>query len=898
MISFILWYVLISIVGWLAVPIAYKLLPNLPDRGFTLARPIGLLVWGYSFWMLASLHIIQNDSGGVLFALILLAGFSFWLISLGHGWKEFVGWLKSRNRLIVIAELVFLLAFAAWALVRAANPDIVGTEKPMELAFINSILRSPTFPPNDPWLSGYAISYYYFGYVLVAMITRLTGVVSGVAFNLAVALWFGLTAVAAYGILYSLLTIWKNNTSHKAKDDPEKGITLDKSTHGWALVGALLGPFFILIVSNIEGFLEILHAKGLFWTQAADGTWQSGFWSWLGIQELTSPPSLPLSWIPTRIGGIWWWRASRVLQDFDLAGTSKEIIDEFPFFSYLLSDLHPHVLAMPFALLGVGLALNLYLKCREPAGAQGMSIFRWFKLWWDGKNPPLSATGLTSWLHRPDFWFAALALGGLAFLNTWDFPIYVALFSATYTLVRFQQEGWSIARLGDFIGTAIFLGVVGIILYFPFYVGFSSQAGGILPSLSFYTRGVQLWVMFATLLVPIVAWLIWLWRRQGSRALFWGSLKFSLAITFSLWALSYLLGWLAISLPSLGSTIMGIQGSNGTLTSIGSSFVNWGGLFAGLQGSSDSLGLLLGSFARRLVEPGAWITLIGLIALVWGMLASFKPRCPASPLEGEPLSLKEDEKDSYPTMASLNNPDPNAFVLLLVFVGCGLVLTPEFFYLRDQFGWRMNTIFKFYFQTWIIWGLSAAFVSALLISTLKKFWGVIYKVGWVILIAMSLAYPIFGILTKTDNLKPSILTLDGNAYFENGSPDEWAGIRWLQQAPLGVVAESVGGSYSQYARVSTQSGDPTVLGWVGHESQWRGGAKEMGSRETDISTLYKTSDWNTARTILDEYNIRYVFVGDLEHSTYHVNEVKFQNNLKPVFQQGSVIIYEYDGPDS
>jgi hypothetical protein len=404
--------------------------------------------------------------------------------------------------------------------------------------------------------------------------------------------------------------------------------------------------------------------------------------------------------------------------------------------------------------------------------------------------------------------------------------------------------------------------------------------------------------MFATLLIPIIAWLIWLWRRQGSRALFWGSLKFSLGITFGLWALSYLLGWVAISLPSLGSTIMGIQGSNGTLTTIGSSFVNWGGLFAGLQGSSDSLGLLLGSFFRRLAEPGAWITLVGLIALVWGMLASSKPRCPASPIEGQPLSLKEGEKDTYSAMAVVNHPDPNAFVLLLIFVGCGLVLTPEFFYLRDQFGWRMNTIFKFYFQTWILWGISAAFVSALLITTLKKFWGTIFTIGWVILIAMGLAYPVFGVLTKTDNLKPSVFTLDGNAYFENGSPDEWAGIRWLQQAPLGVVAESVGGSYSQYARVSTLSGDPTVLGWVGHESQWRGGAKEMGSRETDISTLYKTSDWNTARTILDEYDVRYVFVGDLEHSTYHVNEVKFQNNLKPVFQQGSVIIYEYDGPEN
>jgi len=894
MISFILWYVLVSIIGWLAVPVAYRLLPNLPDRGFTLARPIGLLLWGYCFWLLASLHIIQNDTGGVLFAIFLLAGFSIWLISRRQGIKEFLDWLKSRKRLVLISELVFLIAFAAWALVRAANPDITGTEKPMELAFINSILRSPSFPPNDPWLSGYAISYYYFGYVMVAMITRLTGVVSGVAFNLAVAMWFGLTALAAYGILYSLLTIWKNRTSEKSKNHPEKTDVSEQPVHGWAL----LGPFFILIVSNIEGFLEMLHAKGIFWTQSSNGNWQSSFWSWLGIQELTDPPSLPLSWVPTRIGGIWWWRASRVLEDFRIDGVSREIIDEFPFFSYLLSDLHPHVLAMPFALLAVGLALNQYLKSREPVPLQGMSILTWLKLWWDGKNPSLSATGLTSWLRNSDFWFAALVLGGLAFLNTWDFPIYVALFSATYALIRFQQEGWSIARLGDFIGTAILLGVVGIILYFPFYVGFSSQAGGILPSLSFFTRGVQFWVMFAIMLIPILAWLIWLWRRQGSSELFWKGLKFSAAITFGLWLLSYLMGWFALSLPSIGNIILDIQGASDKLTSIGSSLINWGGLFAGVQGSSDITVLLLGTIGRRLIEPGTWITLIGLIALVWGMLASFRPSCPVNELEEQPLSLKENPKNFHLMNENSIFPDANAFVLLLVFVGCGLVLTPEFFYLRDQFGWRMNTIFKFYFQTWIIWGLSAAFASVLLINTLKKFWGTIYKIGWVILILLGLAYPIFGILTKTDNFKPSEFTLNGNAYFQNGNSDEWAGINWLQQAPLGVVAEAVGGSYSQYARISTQSGDPTVLGWTGHESQWRGGSKEMGSRETDISTLYKTSDWNTAKTILDEYNIRYIFLDDLERSTYHVNAVKFQNNLKTVFQQGSVIIYEYDGSNN
>jgi uncharacterized membrane protein len=160
---------------------------------------------------------------------------------------------------------------------------------------------------------------------------------------------------------------------------------------------------------------------------------------------------------------------------------------------------------------------------------------------------------------------------------------------------------------------------------------------------------------------------------------------------------------------------------------------------------------------------------------------------------------------------------------------------------------------------------------------------------------MALAYPIFGLLTKTNQFTPGVWTLDGTAYIQTYNPDEMDAIHWLQQAPLGVVAEAIGGSYSSFARISEVSGQQTVLGWPGHESQWRGGASEMGSRQQDIEQLYKTTSWSDAETILKQYNIRYIYVGGLERSTYRVSEAKFQNNLKIVFQKGVVTIYEYSG---
>ena len=105
-------------------------------------------------------------------------------------------------------------------------------------------------------------------------------------------------------------------------------------------------------LGNLEGLVELAYHRSLVplqWLQ------------WLDIKQLTdNPPSGNLT------GGFWWWwHASRVIHDKDLLGNSIEVIDEFPFFSFLLGDMHPHVLALPFAILAVALALNLLLGARS-----------------------------------------------------------------------------------------------------------------------------------------------------------------------------------------------------------------------------------------------------------------------------------------------------------------------------------------------------------------------------------------------------------------------------------------------------------------------------------------------------------------------------------------------------
>ncbi len=904
----IIWYLVISILGWGSIPLSYRLFSALDDRGYAFSRIFSLLLWGYIFWILASLQVLPNNVGGLSLALIVVLVGNVWLLR-AIGWEEIKLWLGKRKKYVLSIELLFLISFALLAVVRAANPEILGTEKPMELAFTNAILRSESFPPHDPWLSGYAISYYYFGYVVVAMLAKLIGVEGGVAFNLGIITVFALTAVGSYGMVYNLLALRNPFRGSLVFEKTDPG-----STDGDQNLGvAFLGPLVILLVSNLEGFLEALHARGLFWRLDKTGILTSRFWQWLDIKNLNEPPTLPFSWMPSRY--LWWWRASRVLQDYDFAGNWKEVIDEFPVFSYLLADLHPHVLAMPFAFLAMAFALNLF-----NGGVQGKSEARCWHvnirtLVWSvlaiivlsfllvvsgvgslrlsqvvlglvgltaggffiisirptlqnlglsvfiDKNAGKYAIGLPVRVEISYLVFSAIVLGGLSFLNTWDFPIYVALFAGAYALRRWMVDQVGSSQiLKDFIGFGFAAGITGVLLYFPFYLGFSSQAGGFIPNFVYITRGAHLWVMFAPLMVLFGLFMVYLWVRMGSKEILKKGILLALGLMGLMWVFSLLLLVVIYFVPGLVD------------------------LFLSSISAPDLKSLFQESILRRMTHSGGWLTLAILLSLALGLLYRLGAN-------------KWDDREE--TQYSSFNHLSHGFGLLLVLLGTLLVISPEFLFLRDLFGYRINTIFKFYYQAWLLWGVAAAYGAAVLWQDLRKGWHVLYGVILFLVLGMGLTYTVLGTWTKTNGFNPPQgWNLDGTAYYELQSPDEMAAIGWLRQAPLGVIAEAVGGSYSAYARVSTLSGQPTVLGWPGHENQWRGGYLEIGSREGDIARLYCTRDWFETQAIIDQYEIKYIFIGNLERVTYSadkclggLNESIFMRNLEIAFRQGDVTVY-------
>ena len=150
------WWLVLELVGLILLPLCVALFRRLPDRGYSLSKPFGLLFVGYVFWLLSSLVHLPNSNGGVGFVLFLFA-----LLSGAFAYRErddLVAWLRSHWQYIVGVEVLFLAVFGVAVYLRAQVGQIAGTEQPMDLMFVNAATRASHFPPKDPWLSGHTVA--------------------------------------------------------------------------------------------------------------------------------------------------------------------------------------------------------------------------------------------------------------------------------------------------------------------------------------------------------------------------------------------------------------------------------------------------------------------------------------------------------------------------------------------------------------------------------------------------------------------------------------------------------------------------------------------------------------------------------------------------------------------
>ncbi len=806
------WWLLVTLAGLAALPLCTRVLGALPDRGYTLARAVGLLLTGYVFWILGSLGFLRNTSGSIILSWLVVLAIGLTVYFRGSDRFDWRAWWRENRTVVIVGELLFIALFVGWAIIRAYQPEVSSTEKPMDLMFISSIIRSPTFPPNDGWMSGYSISYYYFGYFIAATLATVSGIVSTIAFNLTISLVFALTGLTAFGVAYNLVRA--------------RQIERLVSSSRAAVLTGIVATVMVVLMGNLHtALIDIPYSTG---------TVSASYLKFWDVQSFDNPLLAPN---PNYNGTIQWFWPSRILKDYDLDGTEIPVqpIDEFPQFSFLLADNHPHVMGLPYVLLALGLSVNLVLRKRRPTFGEIV--------------------------------FYGLCIGALVFLNTWDGPIYMLALVGADGLRRVINRQGRLEQ-SDFFGMAGLLAALLVltgIFYLPFLISFRSQASGFLPNIITPTYFPQFFLMFGPFLLILMFFLIneirlgrlrmnWLLAAQTIVGLFVGLLVVVLALIL-----------IALRVPEIYDGVM-----------------QFGSRFGGLDKVLPMIA------ERRWVTLPTTIVLLAMLAIVVARLFPRRQKFLAGDADQEARQV-------------VNYSPSTGMALVMVALAVGLTLVPEFFYLRDNFGVRINTIFKFYYQAWVLLSIASAYaVYALLFdSEMRPSLAVqiAFSAVAIIVIGCGLLYPILGNYTHSivetgrvnSESTSTPLTLDG-AHSLVKANDYQSIMCWQNQ--LGdkqvVVAELSDGAYNipiVNARISGLTGVPDVLGWSNHERQWRGSTYDeaAGSRQADLDTLYKDARWENVQPILQKYGISYVFFGSSEREKYGSSgEEKFIDHLQPV----------------
>ncbi len=892
------WWLVVQILWLIALPICVQVLRPLPDRGTAVAKAFGLLAFVYPLWFFGSLGFLDNSH--VSYALVLVAIGALSVAIWRRSAADLRPYLWSHRRLLIVQEALFLTAYLGFGFIRMFNPEVVNTEKFMDFAFMSGAWRSESFPPLDPWFAGGTINYYYFGHLAVAILTRLSGLPLAETFNLTLALLFGLAALGAFGAAYNLVQV--HHRSRTPSGRRRRGQHADREAGGswWrrlgtipaALATGLLAGYLLLIGGNLHGPLTLLRDPGYL---------DKDFWQGMGwnstrvlvikageapLQPRTGQPvsgvasltdaGLYRSEVTLQVAGLEPNGAYLALLDrgpcgqpsgegerlatlrADPSGRATDVvtlgrplteftsgafhvairlpdspavplacgeitgrdldytINEFPAFSFLLGDLHPHVLALPFTLLAIQVAFSWWLRPPTP---------RWSAWRRDRAEVGRLLVG-------------AGLIGALYSLNSWDFPTYFALAAVAMAGAMIRRTP-TMRGAGAALVNVVITAVVAVVLFFPFYADFEPPASG-LGLVPIRSRFDQFVVFWGLLLVPSVAFLatVFPWRVLGLTRSALPSAK-----------------------PAAGpATATGWGRAAGAMWAV--AFVAVAAL-ATLRGN----GVLAVSF------------LLGLAA-AWAIWA-------------------QRERPAV------------VFGLVLLGLAAALIGVCEVVYVQDFYGAalrRMNTVFKLYYQGWTLLAVVGAFGTYVVGSAL---WRAMRSrrpavpalaagaaaVGGA-LVALGLVYPAVTTAQRTDGFRKTP-TLDGFAFLKQHQPEDYQAAQWLIENVPGrpVVLEAVGGPYSQYARIATQTGLPTVLGWPQHERLWRGAAagNAIAERERDIDTIYRASNLGEVQHLLDRYNVEYIVYGYLEASKYRdagaAARAKFDAGLETVFRAGNTAVY-------
>lgn len=873
--SLLVWYLSVFLLGLIVYPLLRLALPGLADRGYPLARTVGLLALAYLVWLSSSVAPgwLPFDRLTISIVLALMAiGGALLAVQQRH---ELRRELRERRNYFIIIEGLFLAFFIFDLLIRLGNPDLwhpwKGGERPMDFSYFNAILKSSSFPPYDPWFAGGYLNYYYYGFVFVGVLVKWLGIVPSIAFNLILPTVFSLIAMGAFSLAWNVFEGLRSAEGGASGRDRVS-----------AFVPAIAGALGMAVLGNLGTVRMIIHGYQRLSAPGGDiesgGIFTRAVWTVRGFVEALQGARLPYSL------GDWYWIPSRAIPGLG----DIEPITEFPFFTVLYSDPHAHLFALPLTLLALSFALSILL-----------SRGRW-----------KSYLGLTS-----AFLIGGLAIGALRPTNTWDFPTYLAIgvVAVGYTLFSYYCPSPATVRiLANQDQIVRFLAAIaGGLAAAAFVGGLGFIALRLVKndSTALIDTSVKMAVFLSAAAAGFVSWRYFEPPERQQRALSLLAATLGIAVLTGLTVLLYrpYAQWYALGYTSA-------QLWKGSHTPLVSYLTHWG-LFLFIIISwmawetRDWLAKTPLSSVRKL-DPYRSLILAGLLLLVIGILALLSIHVSIGWFV-LPLA-------AWAGVLLLRPGQPDAKRFLLFITGTGLVLTlmVEVIVLVGDIG-RMNTVFKFYLQVWTLFAICAAVGLGWLLAALPEWspgWRRYWRMALVALVAGAALFPFMGGLAKVkDRMSPEAPhTLDGMAYMphstyeENGQvmdlSEDYRAIRWMQENVQGspvIVEANSGRLYRWYTRYTIYTGLPNVVGWEWHQQQQRAvtpGAW-VSERLTEVNEFYSTTDLGMVRSFLERYDVRYIVVGQLEQATYSgpgIEKFAAANGAlwNEVYRDGETVIYE------
>lgn len=482
------WWLACAVVGLLAWPLTIRLFRGLADSGAALSIGVGLVLVTWTAWMMGfpysmehkglviravllvvasgwlvvrgitvrdsmlsptglapvillavcALLYLTHGIASILLAVLLLAGcsFSFFLEDRGR----IVGELRRSVAPFVIGQLLFLLAFLFFANVRSYIPWITfvladwPAEKLGNMTHLSNILMSTSFPPRDAWFLGEPDNYYYGGHLLVATLAKLTATPATVAFNLGLATIFALTFSLSYSFVYNLVFAVSRKTA------AGRGIVWH---HG--MLWGLLGACAVTLFGNMDAWQQLAtrapeqaryNVERRIEMDRAIAEWQSAPKEAEAEVEATQQPiptDQQLRWAPENFLQVDFWRSSRAIKGTPPGTKEAGTITEFPMFSAMLGDLHPHHMALPYALLALSACLVLLRRTARPAEMGE-------RRWWRRATAPLLMMGFM--------------IGSVFPVNIWDAVVFTVVYALVIMAARRSVtpgDGWKWVGLGGWL---------------------------------------------------------------------------------------------------------------------------------------------------------------------------------------------------------------------------------------------------------------------------------------------------------------------------------------------------------------------------------------------------------------------------------------------------------------